>query len=641
MNRFCYFWRLLQRPSLVQLGEKTSALWEDFMGKTWIIILAGAAFILTPLVSAAPPPAAPESWQGDPTPLTQEDWSYDRAAHLLERLGFGGTPTQINKLANMSPQEAVDRLINYQTINNSIVPPFDESGIFDPGMEPFPRSRAEAVQLAREMGEAMGVSVKPTGDRPYQHVVNKYFYYLRSNRLESHRLGQYWAQRILITERPFEEKIALFWHGHFATSDAKVRDYRKMSLQIELFRENGVGNFHDLVLAVAQDPAMLVFLDAGENIKGQPNENFAREILELFTLGIGNYSEDDIREAARAFTGWSNDSLQFVVNEEFHDEENKTFLGETGNFDGSDIIDIVMRQESTARFIIEKLYRYFVATEFPPQRINELALLLRDSGYELKPLFRAMFLARDFYAPHAYSTQIKSPVDLVLSTYRKLGVRSLPGVPDFHEATSSLGQQLLYPPNVAGWEGGRTWITPATLVERGNFAREVLFPSLSEFVSPDRALTQIYRDVGEKLSVGRDITSATVAGSSDENNMNMMSSSDMMVAVSDEEFNTRYAGYHGTLQAMRRVKPIPRLPAEINFVDMIVGEDLGTTTDVVRYFQKRLLRIPLSREHEAGLISFLDHELGTSNIAISVSYLDEPLRMLVHLIMSTPEYQLS
>ena len=617
------------------------------MRKRWLAVLASAAFLGSSIVSAASIDAGPENWKGDPTPLTQSDWSYERAGHLLERLGFGGTPAQIQRLANMSPQEAVDWLVDYETIDNSHVPKFDESGIFDPGMEPFPRSRAEAVQWARDMGHSMGVSVKPGGDRPYQHVVNKYFYYLRSNRLESHRLGQYWAQRILMTERPFEEKIALFWHGHFATSDDKVRDYRKMARQIDLFRKHGTGNFRDLVLAVAQDPAMLVFLDAGENIKGSPNENFSREILELFTMGIGNYSEGDIREAARAFTGWTNDSLKFVVKAELHDEENKTFLGETGNFDGTQIIDIVMQHDSTARFVVEKLYRYFVAAELPQERLDKLSAVLRNGGYELRPLLKAMFVARDFYAPHAYSAQIKSPVQLVLSTYRKLGVVSLPGVPDFHQATSSLGQKLLYPPNVAGWEGGRSWITPATLVERGNFAREVLFPSIFEYASPDRALTQIYRDVGTKLNVGKDITSATVAGAADDNdaaddnNMNMMSSSDMMVALSDEEFNTRYAGYHGTVEAMRRVKPIPRVPAEIDLVGMVRDEGLETTAHVVRYFQKRLLRRPLSQEHQDGLIWFLDNELGTNDLATSITYLEEPLRMLVHLIMSTPEYQLS
>ena len=276
----------------------------------------------------------PDDWIGSGVPIADSEWSYDRAGHLLVRLGFGGPTGEVKQLAAMTPRAAVDWLVDYEQVSNRGVPQFEESGIFDPGMEPFPRSRAEAVQRAREMGHSMGVAVKPSGDRPYQHVVNKYFYYLRSNRLENHRLGQYWAQRILRTERPFEEKIALFWHGHFATSDDKVRDYRKMARQIDLFRRKGSGNFRDLVLAVAQDPAMLVFLDAGENVKGSPNENFSREILELFTMGIGNYTERDIREAARAFTGWTNDSLEFVVKPELHDEDDKTFLGRTGNFDG-------------------------------------------------------------------------------------------------------------------------------------------------------------------------------------------------------------------------------------------------------------------------------------------------------------------
>ena len=603
--------------------------------------LLASTFLFGQMVMASPALWASENWRGDPRPLTAEDWSYERAAHLLERLGFGGTPREIEDLANVTPRMAVDFLLNYHLIDNTAVPPFDESNIFDPGMEPFPRSRAEAVKIARDNGEAMGVSVKPSGDRPYQHVVNKYFYYLRSNRLENHRLGQYWAQRVLITKRPFEEKIALFWHSHFATSDDKVRDYRKMALQIDLFRRYGVGNFRDLLLRVAQDPAMLVFLDAGENVKGDPNENFAREILELFSLGIGNYTEHDIREAARSFTGWTNNGLNFFVNHELHDADNKTFLGQTGKFDGNDIIDILIKQEATAQFIVAKLYRYFVSTDLPTQHITNLANSFRNNNYEIRPLLREMFLARDFYAPHAFGTQIKSPVELVLTTYRKLGLKILPGVPDFNETTDSLGQKLLYPPNVAGWEGGRSWITPATLVERGNFARELLFPSLSGFTPPDRLLTQIYKDVGQKLSVGKDITSATVAGAQEKSDMNMMSSADMMVAISDEEFNTRYAAYHGTLEAMRRVKPIPRLPAEINLVEIVMNEEIETTGQAVKYFQNLLLRVPLSLEHETWLTAFLDRELGTKDIKTSITYLEEPLRMLVHLIMSTPEYQLS
>ena len=167
-------------------------------------------------------------------------------------------------------------------------------------------------------------------------------------------------------------------------------------------------------------------------------------------------------------------------------------MGRTGNFDGVDIIDIVLDQPATARFITAKLYRYFAAEEAPPALIEKLATIFRDHDYAIKPLLHAMFLARDFYGPAVVATQIKSPVQLAISTYAKLGLSALPGVPDFHAVTESLGQKLLYPPNVAGWEGGRSWITPASLVERGNFAKSVLFPPVGEFIPPERALTKIW-----------------------------------------------------------------------------------------------------------------------------------------------------
>ncbi|GIS65619.1 MAG: hypothetical protein CM1200mP3_18670 [Chloroflexota bacterium] len=191
------------------------------------------------------------------------------------------------------------------------------------------------------------------------------------------------------------------------------------------------------------------------------------------------------------------------MNHELHDDDDKTFLGQTGNFDGNDIINILMKQDATAQFIVAKFYRYFVSTDLPAHHIKGLATSFRNNNYEIQPLLREMFLARDFYAPHPLGTQIKSPVELVLTTYRKLGLKTFPGVPDFNETTDSLGQKLLYPPNVAGWEGGRSWITPATLVERGNFARELLFPSLSGFTPPDRVLTQIYKGCRKKIKRGK------------------------------------------------------------------------------------------------------------------------------------------
>src|SRR5258706_9565403 len=270
------------------------------------------------------------SWTGDLTPIGQEDWNAQRAAHLLERAGFGGTPEEIALFAAMTPEAAVRGLVYHKDIANDL-PAFEHSGVHDSGLEPFPASRPAATDLAKETGESMGIKVKPTGNRRLQPVANKFFYWLRASRLETNRVAYWWADRMLATNRPLEEKMALFWHGHFATSEEKVSDYRKMLKQNELFRAKGTGNFRDSQIGVAQDPAQLTFIQAGVNVKGAPNENFAREIMELFTMGVGNYSEKDIREAARAFTGWNFQDLAFRVNPEQHDDGVKNVLGQSGN----------------------------------------------------------------------------------------------------------------------------------------------------------------------------------------------------------------------------------------------------------------------------------------------------------------------
>ena len=226
---------------------------------------------------------------------------------------------------------------------------------------------------------------------------------------------------------------------------------------------------------------MLAFLDAGVNIKGSPNENFAREIMELFTMGVGNYSEQDIREAARAFTGWNFTDLQFVVNTSEHDTSNKTFLGRTGAWDGLDIIDMILEKPVTAEYISGKIYKFFVREEITPELQQELGASFYSSGYEITPLLEKIFLSKDFYSPASMGTHIKSPVELVISTYKKLGLAVVPGVPDFYDTTESLGQILLFPPTVAGWACGRSLITPGLLLARGNFVYDTVFPNINFF----------------------------------------------------------------------------------------------------------------------------------------------------------------
>ena len=578
----------------------------------------------------------PAEWRGDLAPIGPDDWSYDRAAHLLERAGFGGTPEDIDRLAAMTPEEAVAHLVDYDAVDNGHLPPFDHSGVHDPGLIDFPPSRPATTRLAKETGEALGVRVKPAGNRPLQPVVNKFFYWLRASMLETRRVAYWWAGRMLGTRRPLEEKMTLFWHGHFATIENKVRDYRKMLLQNETLRAHATGNFRDLVVAAAQDPAMLYFLDAGVNVKGAPNENFAREIMELFTMGVGNYTETDIREAARAFTGWNADDLVFVVHADRHDDGEKTVLGETGRFDGVDVIDIIMRQPATARFVAGKLYRYFVREDTRGAPLDELAAVLRDSRYELRPLLRALFMSRDFYSPASMGAYVKSPVQLAISTYRKLGLTEMPGIPDFNETTTALGQTLFWPPTVAGWAQGRAWITPGLLLERGNFARDVLFTDI-DFNAHDRfAPDPTIRGVHRLIKDGADIGTATMPVSDAGG---MMAESNMM-ADRDEDFNTRFGSYRGWQMAIQKVKPIPRIAAQVDLAGMIRAEGLETTAQAVDYLLMRFMRAPIGAAERGMLIDFLDAELGTSSLAEADSYLDEPLRLVLHLVMSQPEYQL-
>ena len=430
--------------------------------------------------------------------------------------------------------------------------------------------------------------------------------------------------------------MALFWHGHYAANEPKVRDYRKLLAELQLYENHGTGNFRDLMVSMAQDPGMLTFLDAGVNVKGAPNENFAREIMEMFTMGVGNYSEKDIREAARAFTGWNYVDLKFVVNKDQHDDGVKTFLGKTGNFDGVQIIDIIMQQPVTADYIAGKLYRFFVRDNPSPELQKKLGAVLRDHHYEIAPLLEAMFLSRDFYSPASVGTHIKSPVELAVSTYKKLGLENIPGEPDFNSATSALGQRLFSPPTVAGWAGGHSWITPGLLLERGNFARDVLFPDIN-FIAPDRvAASEEVRRVANRIREGKDITTATIpdtkSGEMAESNMS---------ADRDEDFNTRYGSFRGSQLALERVKPIPRDTAQLHLAKMVLAENPQNTTQVVDYLIRRFMRVPPSDDVRHELVAFLDRELGTSDISQAKTYLEEPLRLVLHLIMSQPEYQLS
>jgi hypothetical protein len=484
-------------------------------------------------------------------------------------------------------------------------------------------------------GVSMGVDTKPAGNRPVQPVSDRFFYWLRATMLETRRLGYWWANRMVQTSHPLEQKMALLWHGHFATHENKVRDYRKMMQQIDLFERGATGNLRDLTIKVAQNPAMLYFLDAQYNVKGAPNENFAREVMELFTMGVGNYSETDVREAARAFTGWYFDNLAFRINEEKHDAGVKTFLGRTGNFDGVDVLRIIFEQPVTAEYLAAKIYRFIVRDELSSNLRSRLGAVLRANDYEVKPLLTAILSSRDFYSAASYGGHIKGPVEHLITMMKHLGVDEVPGVPDFNQSTIAMGQHLLNPPSVAGWAGGKAWITPGLLIARGNVAREVLIPDMTGFrdwnfnAGSDGVL-------GSRLRDGYDIGAATAVS-----DPSRMSTFDMVALERDEQFNTRISGYIGWQQAARKLIPTPRQAAQFDVSAMVIQSEARTAAEAVDYLLWRMLRVPTAKATRDALVEFLTKELGTDSIARAKTYMEDALRMTVHLMMSTPEYQLA
>jgi uncharacterized protein (DUF1800 family) len=576
----------------------------------------------------------PSAWKDDLTPITAADWNYDRAAHLLTHAGFGGTPAEIEKLAHRGLAAAVATLVDYEHIPNPKLQPFVESGLWDPTLNGFPESRPEATDRAARDGAAMGVDVKPAGKRPVQPVSDRFFYWLRATMLETRRLGYWWANRMLQTTHPVEEKLALLWHGHFATHENKVRDYRKMVQQIELFERGATGNLRDLTIKVAQNPAMLYFLDAQYNVKGAANENFAREVMELFTMGVGNYTEKDVRECARAFTGWYFDNLAFKIDPNKHDGGTKTFLGRTGNFDGTEVLKIIFEQPVTAEYLAGKIYRFLVRDELSPALRQKLGAILREHDYEVKPLLTVIFSSKDFYSEASYGGHIKGPVEHLVTMMKQLGIEAMPGVPDFNQSTIAMGQHLLNPPSVAGWAGGRAWITPGLLIARGNVARDVLIPDMTGF--RDWNFTAGTDDMlGRRLRDGYDVGAATAV-----NDPSKMSAFDMVALERDERFNTRISGYLGWSQASRKLIPTPRQAAQFDLTGIVLASGANTTAEAVDYLMWRLLRVPTSTDTRDSIVAFLTSELGTDRIDRAKSYMEDALRMTAHLVMSTPEYQI-
>lgn len=365
---------------------------------------------------------------------------FDEARHLLVRATFGADAASISQFAQLSRRQAVARLLAGEGGQAATpAPPWAESAFDDP-------------MRLRDLSDEE--------KRQYQQARQR----------EGVELRAWWLREMRDTPRPLAEKMTLFWHNHFATAMQKVKSGQLMYRQNLTLRRHALGNFGELLHAVAKDPAMLVYLDTARSRRDAPNENFAREVMELFTLGEGHYREQDIKEAARAFTGWGleRESGDFRFYPARHDAGEKTVFGQSGRFTGDDVIDLLLARPETAEFIVGKLWLEFVSPEKDEREIRRLARLFRDGRYEIRPLLAALFTSDAFYAAKNRGALIKSPVELVLGTLIALDLPVDDWRP-FAFVTRNLGQDLFNPPNVKGWPGGEAWIDSDSLLRRKQF----------------------------------------------------------------------------------------------------------------------------------------------------------------------------
>lgn len=371
-----------------------------------------------------------------------------QARHFLVRTGFAPTQAEVDRLTGQSAQEAVADTVARARGARSIHPVPDFVSQPPPISGPLLKTQQEQ-QAMRQQQMREGLELKT-----------------------------WWMREMIESPTPLQERMTLFWHNHFATSQQKVVRSQAMWHQHQLLRTHALGNFRTLLHAVAKDPAMLVYLDGANSRKEAPNENFAREVMELFTLGEGTqgggYTEQDIKEAARAFTGWSIDrnDFHFRYRPFFHDGGIKTVLGRSGYFDGDAVLDVMLEQAAASRFIVTKLWKEFVSPAPEAREVERIAQRFRHSGYDIGAVVSDLLMTDAFWAQANRGSLVKSPVDLVVGTVRQFGF-SYTEVMPFVLKTAQLGQNLLVPPNVKGWPGHTDWINATTLLERKRFTEQI------------------------------------------------------------------------------------------------------------------------------------------------------------------------
>ncbi|MFQ5706198.1 MAG: DUF1800 family protein [bacterium] len=404
----------------------------------------------------------------------KKSWDWVAARHLLNRAGFGGKPKEIEDFRDAGFDASLRQLFD-----------FDPQPLKTP--EWLAEDRAITPYKLRQMTKEERKKLA------------------KINRQHGRELQVAWIQQMIDSATPADmlwEKMTFFWHGHFATSAQKVRSTPLLFQQLSLFHRHAVGNFRHLLHDIARDAAMLHYLDNNQNRKGKPNENFARELMELFTLGPGHYTEQDVKESARAFTGWNPSQARFKLRRRQHDYGKKTFLGKSGNFDGGDIVEIILEQPACAEFITRKLLAFFSFETASEETVRKLAQDFRQDDYHLEPLLKSIFAQDEFYDAENVGVQIKSPIQLLIGTARTLGLHI--ENPEFYlHMLTLMGQVPFLPPNVKGWPGGKAWIDTSRLLTRYTFAEIVARGEIPSEIDPRSKRDPGRKDKTSKGGAGR------------------------------------------------------------------------------------------------------------------------------------------
>lgn len=562
-------------------------------------------------------------------------WDARAVEHLWNRAGFGARPAEIAQGLEMGPDALVDRLLTHRA---DVEPPFVESI-----QEPLPRK-------LKEMSEEDQKKIRRD--------------YTERDRKQLVEYMSWWIDRMASGDDPLLDRMTLFWHGLLTSSIEQVKHSYPMLKQNEFLRANALGSYSDLLYGIAKDPAMLLFLNNNSNRKGNPNENLARELMELFSLGVGNFTEEDIKQAARALTGRStNRDDEYEYKKGTHDDGEKTVLGVSGKLDGDALVKILLQQEACPRYVAKKIITYFEGVEPDKSRLEDYATFLRKNDFKIQPFLRKLFLDPAFYRDEIVGARVQSPIDFMVGTARRLGLQA-PSVM-LGSGAALLGQRLFAPPSVKGWDEGMPWITTSSLMQRGNLAGFMLgLVKLDDVLNQTDLITEpdpmpMQPGMSSGRMTGGDDGHPMTGGDGDKpmtgaDTAKRVTGGDTKPAVPELESRQKRAekskiakGGKATgfaYEALRRIEQSGWMPS-INFTARMEKRGCKTDQEIVDRMLDDLLAIQAPADTRAKMLGFLTGE--RVQLSVRDGHLFEAgadaerlLRRLAHLILSLPEAQL-